>query len=136
MSVMLESRTLSVSIDRLPQEVADFVSNPENLPRWASGLCLAVRGSDAAGWIVETPYGPMPIRFVEKNSFGVLDHYVMTTPGVEVYVPMRVLPNGEGSELLFTLFRTPDMSEAKFAEDAALVEQDLQALKKILGQQD
>jgi hypothetical protein len=135
MSVMLESRTLSLSIACLPQELVDFVSNPENLPRWASGLCLSVRGSAAAGWIVETPYGPMPVRFVEKNSLGVLDHYVMTTPGVEVYVPMRVLPNGAGSELLFTLFRTPDMSEEKFAEDAGMVEQDLHALKKILEQQ-
>jgi hypothetical protein len=132
MAALLASRTLSVPIACSPQKVVDFVSNPANLPQWASGLCLSVKQT-AAGWIAETPYGPMPIRFVEKNSLGVLDHYVMTTPGVEVYVPMRVLPNGEGSELLFTLFRTPDMSDAKFDEDAALVRQDLDTLQKLLG---
>jgi len=108
-----------------------FVANPENLPRWAAGLCKSVSKSEA-GWIVETPQGPMNLRFVEKNDLGVLDHYVSPAPGVEVYAPMRVLPNGPGSELLFTLFRLPGMSDEKFAEDAGLVTRDLEALKGML----
>src|SRR5712692_6779539 len=125
------SRTLSVSINRPPGKVYEFVSIPENLPKWATGFCKSVRKSDG-DWIVETPQGPMKIRFVEKNDFGVLDHYVTVAPGVEVYVPMRVLPNGSGSELIFTLFRLPEMSDEKYAEDASLVERDLRTLKKVL----
>jgi hypothetical protein len=30
---------------------------------------------------------------------------------------MRVIPNGEGSEVLFTLFQAPDMSDDAFAEN-------------------
>lgn len=74
----------------------------------------------------------MKIRFVERNDFGVLDHYVTVAPGLEVYVPMRVLPNGSGSEVLFTVFRLPEMSDERFAEDAALVERDLKTLKTVL----
>ena len=74
----------------------------------------------------------MKVRFVEKNDFGVLDHYVNPAPGVEVYVPMRVLSNGSGSEVIFTLFRLPDISDEKYAEDAGLVERDLRTLKSIL----
>lgn len=74
----------------------------------------------------------MKVRFVEKNDLGVLDHYVDPAPGVEVYVPMRVLSNGSGSEVIFTLFRLPDMSEEKYAEDVGLVEQDLRTLKNVL----
>lgn len=109
----------------------EFVSNPENLPRWAAGLCKSVRKSDA-GWVVETPQGPVQIRFADKNDLGVLDHYVTTAQGVEIYVPMRVVPNGSGSEVIFTLFRSPDMSDAKFVEDAGFVEQDLRTLKNML----
>jgi len=74
----------------------------------------------------------MNLRFAERNDLGVLDHYVSPTPGVEVYVPMRVLPNGSGSELFFTLFQLPGMSDGKFAEDAGLVTRDLETLKAML----
>jgi carbon monoxide dehydrogenase subunit G len=125
------SRTLSVSIDRPPSKVYDFVSNPENLPKWATGLCKSI-GKSNHDWIVETPQGSMKVRFAEKNDFGVLDHYVTVAPGVEVYVPMRVLANGSGSVVIFTLFRLPDMLDAKYAEDTSLVERDLSTLKRIL----
>jgi uncharacterized protein YndB with AHSA1/START domain len=129
--MFLPSHTVTISIDCPPTTVYEFVSNPENLPIWAGGLCQSVRKSDA-DWIVETPQGPMKVRFAEKNDFGVLDHYVTVAPGVEVYVPMRVLANGSGSVVIFTLFRLPDMSDKKYAEDASLVERDLRTLKKVL----
>ena len=128
---MFESRTLSVTIACPPRKVYEFVSNPENLPQWAAGLGKSVRKS-GTGWVIETPQGPAQIRFAEKNDFGVLDHYVKLASGVEVYVPMRVVPNGSGSEVIFTLFKTPGMSDKQFAEDAEMVERDLKALKSIL----
>jgi len=131
MTTLLQSRTLSVSIDCRPDRVYAFVSNPENFPRWAAGLCKSVRKSDS-GWIVETTQGPMNLRFAENNDLGVLDHYVSPAPGVEVYVPMRVLPNGSGSDVLFTLFQLPGMSDEKYAEDAGLVARDLETLKRVL----
>ncbi len=131
MASTFESRTLNVTITCPPREVYEFVSNPENLPRWAEGLGKSVRRS-GAGWIVDTPQGSAQIRFAEKNDFGVLDHYVKLSSGVEVYVPMRVVPNGSGSEVIFTLFKTPGMSDQQFAEDVGMVERDLKALKSIL----
>lgn len=131
MAMIFASRTLSISIACHPGKVYGFVSNPENLPKWATGFCKSARKSNA-DWIVDTPQGPMKIRFSEKNEFGVLDHYVNPALGAEVYVPMRVLSNGSGSEVVFTLFRSPDMSDEKYAEDIELVEQDLRTLKKIL----
>jgi hypothetical protein len=128
---MFASRTLSVSIACTPAKVYGFVSDPRNLTEWAKGLCHSVR-REKDDWIVETPQGPVKIRFAEKNIYGVLDHYVTPTAGEEIYVPMRVLPNGTGSEVLFTLFRPPDMSEEQFAEDVAMVARDLRILKIVL----
>jgi hypothetical protein len=45
---------------------------------------------------------------------------------------MRILSNGTGSEVLFTLFRLPEMSDEKFAQDAEWVKRDLDALKNLL----
>lgn len=131
MTPVLRSNTLSVSIGCPPRDVYGFISNPENLPKWATAFCLSVRKSQGE-WIVETPDGPMRITFVGHNEFGVLDHYVNPAPGLEILNPMRVVPNGSGSEVLFTLFQLPNMSEENFAEDVRLVERDLRALKNIL----
>jgi hypothetical protein len=131
METMMSSRTLSVSIRCSPDKVYEFVTDPQNLPKWAQGLGQSVR-KQGRDWMVDTPQGPMKIRFADKNPFGVMDHYVTTPTGLEVYVPMRVLANGSWSEVIFTLFRLPDMSDEKYAEDMRLVERDLRALKDLL----
>jgi hypothetical protein len=82
---------------------------------------------------IERPAGAaVKVRFVERNPFGVLDHYVRVDSGPEVYMPMRVLPNGEGAEVLITVFRQPGVSDEKFAEDTHWVRRDLEALKTLL----
>ena len=126
-----DSRQLCIAIDCPPETVYAFVRNPENLPRWAAGLGKAVLKS-GCGWKVETPQGMMGLRFAPDNDFGVLDHYVKPADGAEIYVPMRVVENGAGSEVLFTLFRQPEMTDAEFGADCALVGRDLAALKKVL----
>jgi hypothetical protein len=131
MATMVSTKTLSVSIGCEPGKAYEFVSNPENLPKWAKGLGTSVK-KQGADWIVDTPQGPVKVRFADRNNFGVLDHYVTTASGVQVYVPLRVLSNSPGSEVIFTLFRLPGMSDEKYAEDMKLVERDLKTLKDIL----
>jgi hypothetical protein len=134
MSELSHARTLCISIESPPVVVAGFISNPLNLPKWAKAFCKSVsrRGND---WLVETPQGPVTVHFASPNPHGVVDHTVALASGKEVYVPMRVVANGKGSEVLFTLFRSPGMSEQQFDEDTAMVKEDLQALKQIMEHQ-
>jgi hypothetical protein len=76
--------------------------------------------------------GRVKVKFAEKNQLGVLDHDVTLSSGVKVHNPMRVFPNNDGSELVFTLYRRPDVSDQEFAEDAKSVEKDLAKLKTLL----
>jgi hypothetical protein len=126
-----EVRQIRIGIDRAASEAYEFLSVPENFPKWASGLAGSLRrvGED---WIAETPEGRAVVRFSERNSYGVLDHAVTLPHGTTVYVPLRVVPSGSGCELVLTLFRQPDMSEEKFAADAEWVMRDLGAVKRIL----
>lgn len=128
---VLRSKTIGVSIERPPAEIHSFVSDPANLPAWAAGLGRSVKRS-AEGWLVETESGWVRIRFAPPNEFGILDHYVTLPGDPEVLVPMRVMPNGTGSEVIFTVFQPPEMSDAQFAEDVALVEHDLRTLKRVM----
>jgi hypothetical protein len=128
----MDVRHLSIYIARQPSDVYEFASDPRNLPRWAAGLARSevTRAGDA--WVVEAPFGKATIRFAPKNVLGVMDHDVELESGATVHNPMRVVPNGEGSEFIFTLFRRPDMSDEQFAADRRAVEQDLRTLKELL----
>ncbi|WP_223258553.1 hypothetical protein [Trinickia symbiotica] len=83
-------------------------------------------------WRFEAESGPVKIRFTELSAYGVLDHYVELPDGTEIYVPMRVISNGTGTEVQFTLFRVPGMIDEKFAADAEWVMRDLKRLKELL----
>jgi hypothetical protein len=123
---------VSIYIDRAPAEVYEFASDPRNLPRWAAGLARSEVRRDGDEWIAEAPFGRIRVRFAPRNSFGVMDHDVTLDSGVIVHNPMRVVPNGQGSEFVFTLIRRPGMSDAQLAEDRAAVENDLKTLKRLL----
>ncbi len=127
-------RNLSVSINRDARDVYNFVCVPENFPRWASGLGKSLKRVNGE-WVAETPGGPVQVRFTERNEFGILDHWVSPKPGLQIYIPMRVIPNGSGCELTFALFRLPDMSDEQFAADAEWVMHDLNSLKNLLESQ-
>jgi uncharacterized protein YndB with AHSA1/START domain len=125
------AHNLNVTIERPLAEVYDFLSKPENFPQWASGLATSI-APEGDHWVTETPDGRVLIGFSKPNDMGVLDHRVTMPSGVEVYVPMRVVANGEGSEVIFTLFQTPGMSEAVLERDIGLVDGDLATLKELL----
>ena len=123
---------ISIYIARPPSEVYEFVSDPRNLPRWAAGLSRSEVRRDGDEWIAHAPFGKVRVKFVQPNSLGVIDHDVTLESGVTVHNPMRVVPNGEGSEFVFTLIRRPDVSDGQFAQDRSAVENDLKTLKSVL----
>ena len=129
---MLEARTLSVSINRNWKSVYEAIWQPECFPRWASGLSQAGLTRDGDIWRARGPEGPITIRFTDHNEFGVMDHYVDLGGGAVVHIPLRVIANTDGAEVLLTLFRQPDMTDAKFEADAAWVMKDLKALKGMI----
>lgn len=132
-TTLLNVRHLTVSIARPPSVVYAFASNPMNAPVWASGLAGAIKHVGAE-WVAESPMGQVRIRFADRNDFGVLDHDVTLASGVTIHNSMRVLANGEGSEVVFSLFHLPGVSDAKFAGDATWVMKDLETLKRVLEQ--
>ncbi len=131
MSTMYQVLHISVSINRPPNDVYAFVSNPENLPKWATGLGGSIKNV-LGEWIADAPMGQVKVKFADENQFGIVDHEIVLESGIKVYNPMRVIANGEGSEVFFTLIRQPEMSDEKFAQDAKWVEKDLEILKGLL----
>lgn len=127
----MKAQTIAVSIAASPERIYRFAGDPRNLPRWVPSFCHAVEFSDGQ-WFVTSPVGRVAFAFAQDNAFGVLDHTLTLPSGERLTNPMRVVPNGTGGELLFTLIQREGMSDAQFAQDAALVLSDLQTLRRLL----
>ncbi|WEX76058.1 SRPBCC family protein [Sinorhizobium numidicum] len=125
------ARIIHTSIARDWREVYAFMADHEKMPLWASGLSSGLT-RDGDEWIAPGPLGTARVRFAPDNEFGVIDHLVTLDNGLEVHNALRVVPNGDGAEVMFTLLRQPNMSDEQFAADAAWVEKDLATLKSIL----
>jgi hypothetical protein len=61
-----------------------------------------------------------------------LDHYLTLTSGEVIHVPMRVISDEDGSEVVFTVRRRARMTDDKFKADADAVAADPALLKRIL----
>ena len=131
MKTFSEVRHISITIARSPAEVYAHAREPSNLPQWAKGLSGTIDFVDGE-WIADSPLGKVKVRFVDQNRFGVLDHDVLLPSGESVYNPLRVVANGHGSEVIFTIFRRPNTSDAEFAADVDAVTRDLATLKDLL----
>jgi len=126
-----ESRHVSEWIDCPTQVAYEYASDPTNVPEWAAGLGSAVEQVDGT-WFIESPMGRVAVDFAPPNEFGVLDHSVTLPSGEVVHNPMRVIPDGDGCEVVFTLRRQDGVSDDDFERDAAAVAADLRTLKQLL----
>jgi len=150
-----ESRHISTHIDRPAVVTYEYARNPANLPAWAAGLGASVELLDGQ-WVAESPTGRVVVAFVPTNEFGVLDHRV-TLPSGRVVVafvptnefgvldhrvtlpsgrtvdnPMRVVVDGVGCEVVFTVRRRRGLSDEEFDRDTDAVRNDLATLKRVL----
>ena len=71
----MKSKTMSASIKSDPESVYDFVSNLENLPRWAPSTFPSIKEVNGE-WVIDTPNGQNIVMLTERNNFGILDHHV------------------------------------------------------------
>jgi len=118
-------------IARPVAEVYEYSRDPAHLALWAQGLGSSIENVDGH-WFMDSPGGRIEVSFAAENPYGVLDQQVTSSAGEVVHVPMRVIPDGDGCEIVFTVQRMPGMTDAELARDAGLVAADLATLKGLL----
>ena len=127
-----ESVHVSTTIDRPAAEVYAYAADPENLSTWAAGLAEQPGQLVDDAWVVDSPMGRVAVRFAPSNELGVLDHHVTLPSGETVHNPMRVIPNGDGCDVVFTVRRREGMSDADHAADVEAVTADLATLRRVM----
>jgi hypothetical protein len=127
----MRSDTQTITVEAAPDDVAAFLADGANLPRWAIGFARNVR-RDGDRWVVATAEGEVPTVVDAHDAARVIDFRMEPAPGVDAVAHVRVLPNGDGSEVVFTQFQRPGLPDGVFDHLVAAVRHELVALKAIL----
>lgn len=126
------SRHVAVHVAAAPAAVYAIASDPARLPEWAAGLARTPLEQVDGVWCADAPFGRVQVRFSPPNGYGVLDHVVTMPSGEEVLNPMRVLPHGGGSEVVFTVRQREGVSDDEFEADVRAVTADLATLRDLV----
>jgi len=120
-----KSRTITFTVNRKTGEVFDAILNipPKMFPD-------AVKNNDG-WWMFQGPHGEAKLKFQENAELGILDH-VFEDPEGKWDVPMRVVSNGEFSEVVITLFKPPNFTDELFEERAKEIEGIMQKMKEAI----
>ncbi len=125
----MPTRHIAVTIDRPFEEVNAFLADPANWPLWAKGLGKLDPRSGGTWKAIQSDGSVVTIIFSPPNAFGVFDHRVILADGRSIEVPLRLLRNNRGCEIVLTLYRQPEMDDAMFERDAAMVREDLDSIQ-------
>jgi hypothetical protein len=127
---MYRAHTVSIAVAVDPGKAYAYTADPMNLPAWAPAFVKSIERRDDV-WLAQTVLGEARFRFAPTNTFGVLDHDVELPSGA-FHNAMRVIPNGHGCEILFTLLQLPGMTDEQFKADLGTLRNDLKTLGTLL----
>lgn len=130
---MLNSEVITVSIVRPYAEVYKFCADPLNFGRWNPLPNAPMEALGANEYLVDLPQGRRVMRFMPQNNFGVLDYQVYEqgqTSGPTR--PLRVIPNGAGTDLQMTWFQQPGVSDEQFRSEVEWTRSDLLRFKTFI----
>lgn len=122
---------VSQPVDADPDRVIGVAGEPRRLPEWAAGLSAGIR-LEGDHWLTDSPMGTVEVAFTGDVERGILDHDVTLPDGTVVHNPLRILPNGTGSEVVFSVFRLPGTTAEAFDADVATVRDDLARLRTLV----
>ena len=118
--------TRSLAIAAAPGLVHAYLADPSNLPVWAPGFASSVR-PDGMSYAVCRGGVEFRIDVLVERTAGTVDFVAANDHARGLFA--RVLPNGEGSELVFTLPFAPDTPAGVVTAQMLTLEAELAAVR-------
>lgn len=128
----MKTHTTSITLQSSPERAFAYLSDGENLPRWAIGFARAIEPAPD-GWIVTLASGArMPLRIDSDARTGVVDFVSLPAPGTEAPAHTRVVPHGEGALYTFAMHQAPGTPDDVFDAQVEELARELTVLKALL----
>jgi len=125
--VNCDTQQIAINVDS--EVLFDFLSKPENMSKWATGICSGVRqvGDE---WVVETMMGDVKLKMVSDKELGVIDYHLLPPVPIQIALYCRVLENSQASEFTVTHFQIPLLPN--FEKQKQMITRAMNKLKEIV----
>jgi hypothetical protein len=129
----METRTVTAVLDAPREQVFDYLSRIENLPRWATEFARELRYEDGRA-IVVNGLGEFLFTIEADPETGVIDMRAGPTDDELSLFPTRVvaLPDGR-SAYTFTMFQAPGMPDELFETQYASLLREFENIRRELS---
>jgi len=119
------SRTLSITVKKKTGDAFDAILSMP--PKMMPGAKI----NDSGWWSFTGPHGKSKLKFNENKSLGILDHqYVDEESSWDV--PMRVVSNGDFSEVVITLNKPDEITDEQFDQRMTEIGEMFDSMKNIV----
>jgi len=122
---MGRSRTISITVKKKTGDAFDAILKipPKMMPD--------ARINDSGWWSFTGPHGKSMLKFNENKSLGILDHQYVDEES-KWDVPMRVVSNGNVSEVVITLNKPDEISDVQFDQRMEELDDIFNSMKNII----
>ena len=126
----MRSRTVTAVFPAPKERVFEYMSDIENLPRWATEFARELKVVDGRH-VVVNGLGEFVFAIESDESTGVVDMYAGPSEDAMGVFPTRVveLPGGS-SAYSFTMFQAPDMPDELFESQHESLRREFQNLER------
>lgn len=126
----MNNRTKTVTLNAPREKVFDYVSNIENLPKWATGFCLELK-KEGSDYKVKTPDGEIHFRIEADRQTGVVDMFGGPVKDRAACWPARVAPLPDNtSVLIFTAVQPPDVPDEVFEMQCKSLDEEFENIRR------
>ena len=122
---MTRSRTISIMVKKKTGDAFDAILQvpPKMMPD--------AKINDDGWWSFTGPHGKSKLKFNENKSLGILDHQYIDEESTWD-VPMRVISNGDFSEVVITLNKPVELSDEQFDKRMTEIGEMVVSMKNII----
>lgn len=131
---IFETKTLTVAIDAPFEKVMTDLADPLTHPEWAKEFFAGPAEKTDNGYIlapVPMMGGTIKFKIESDITLGILDLYLAPQDSdFGTSLQVRVIRNGDGVNVLWTLLRFPGMSDTNWENGLVSMSKELLELKK------
>ncbi|MGY5150612.1 MAG: hypothetical protein ACW9W3_11200 [Candidatus Nitrosopumilus sp. bin_68KS] len=122
---MTRSRTITITVKKKTGDAFDAILQvpPKIMPD-------AIINDDG-WWLFTGPHGKSKLKFNENKSLGILDHQYVDEES-KWDIPMRVVSNGDFSDIMITLNKPDELSDFQFDQRMTEIGEMVLSMKNII----
>ena len=126
----MNSHTVTAVLDAPRDEVFAYLSEIDNLPRWATEFARELKFEDGRAKVVNG-LGEFYFSIDADVETGVIDMYAGPTETELMLFPTRVVPLPDGRSVYsFTMFQAPGMPDDLFESQHASLQREFENIRR------